>query len=96
MVISVQQIGFAILAVECDEFTFVKENVADNSQLLTINLGKVQNPNWSSIGTNSCIINSALKVFALKGTYIIITSKKYTIWYIYGRKSSYRKLVLHL
>ena len=79
---------------ETDEFISMKEKVADTLQFLTIDLGKVQNQNWSSIGANSDIMDSALKVFAPKGACIIIMSWKYTIWYIYGRRFSYHKLEL--
>jgi len=68
----------------------MKEKVADTSQLLTVNLGKVQNPNWRRIGANSGIMNSASEAFALKGAYIIITSWKYTICLL---QFIYRKLV---
>ena len=64
-----QQIGFATLSVESDEFISMKEKVADTSQLLTVNLGKIQNPNWRRIGANSGMMNSASEVFALKGAY---------------------------
>ena len=73
MVVGVQQIEFATLTVDSGEFICVKEKVADTSQMVTINLGKVANPNRRCITADSAIMNSGSNVFAFKGTYMIIT-----------------------
>ena len=64
--IQAANIGFNSLTMESDKFICVREKVADNNQVVIIDMSDPTNPIRRPISADSAIMNPASKVIALK------------------------------
>ena len=64
--IQAANIGFNSLTMESDKFICVREKVADNNQVVIIDMADPTNPIRRPISADSAIMNPASKVIALK------------------------------
>ena len=66
--INAANIGFSTLTMESDKYICVREKVAEQAQVVIIDMADSANPIRRPISAESAIMNPASKVIALKGS----------------------------